>query len=560
MNAPSKPAQTSLRLVALVLVVAAVAGAAWWSSALAARASAGTYTLTPSAGAHGAISPATPQTVAVGSGMTFVMTPDIGFHVADVRVDDVSIGAPASYDFVDVQADHTISVTFARDVEGSFVIVASAGEHGIITPPVPVTVAAGGSAVFSIIPDAGYKVTDVLVDGVSVGAVTTYQFTSVQADHTLSATFEVDTKVYHTITPTPGAHGQITPPLAQTVAAGGAVTFEMVPDEGYHVADVVVDGTSVGARTSYEFTNVRADHTISAGFARDLVPTYTITAEPGLHGQILPPLAEAVPAGSSYTFTLVPDQGYHVTDVLVDGVSVGARGTYTFTDIRADHSISATFTQDAGPSVALTAPVGGEKWAAGSSQGIAWALSAAAAAGRFTVWAVPAAGQPVSLTPAQAPIAVEAGKTSYETTYTVALPAPAQYEVLVRLESPTGELLSESRSAGTVTVEPSVTITVTSPKAKAVWRRGSKKSVAWKLAADVVAGDFRVWAVSAAGKRTPVTPAAKPVAAQAGRTTYTAPWKVSVPAGKGYRILVEYWWSGAALATGRSTGTFSVTR
>lgn len=559
MNARHKPSQRTLKLLAVILAVAALTGVAWWSASVVARASAGSFTITPSAGEHGVITPPIPQTVAAGATVTFTITPDVGFHVADVLVDGASVGAVTSYEFGDVQADHTIAASFARDVAGSFVIVPSAGEHGIITPPIPQTVVAGGSVTFSIVADSGYKVQDVLVDGVSVGAMTSYEFVDVRADHTLSATFEQDTQVTYVISPSPGAHGQITPPIPQTVPAGGSVTFQFVPDEGYRVADVQVDGASVGARTSYEFTDVRADHTLAATFERETQPTFTITPSAGPHGQILPPVAQPVPSGSSYTFSVVPDPGYHVTDVLVDGVSVGARATYTFTDVRADHTIAAAFAEDTGPSVTLSLPAGGEHWRTGSSQTIAWTLSAAAAAGRFTVWAVPQTGQPVAVTPAGAPIAVESGRTSYETTYTVALPAPAQYEILVRLETAAGELLSESRTAGPLTVDPTVSPTVTSPKAKAVWKRGSKKTVAWKLSGAVVAGDFRAWAVSAAGKRTPVTPAAKPVAAQPGRTAYTAPWKVNVPAGKGYRIVVEYWWGGSKLASGRSAG-FTVTR
>ena len=41
------------------------------------------------------------------------------------------------------------------------------------------------------------------------------------------------------------------------------------------MADVLVDGVSVGAVTSYTFTDVTADHTIAASFA---INTYTITA------------------------------------------------------------------------------------------------------------------------------------------------------------------------------------------------------------------------------------------------------------------------------------------
>ena len=77
----------------------------------------------------------------------------------------------------------------------------------------------------------------------------------------------VDTTVMHTITPSAGANGTISPSTPQTVATGGTLTFTITADSGHHIDDVLVDGTSVGAVKSYTFEDVRADHTIEAMFA-----------------------------------------------------------------------------------------------------------------------------------------------------------------------------------------------------------------------------------------------------------------------------------------------------
>ena len=66
---------------------------------------------------------------------------------------------------------------------------------------------------------------------------------------------------------------------------GANQSYLIVPSPGYHVADVLVDGVSQGALTSYTFTNVTAGHTISATFA---INTYTITATAGANGSIAP--------------------------------------------------------------------------------------------------------------------------------------------------------------------------------------------------------------------------------------------------------------------------------
>ena len=68
-----------------------------------------------------------------------------------------------------------------------------------------------------------------------------------------------------------------------------------------------------------------------------------ITATADEHGKIAPTGDVAVPKGESKTFTITPDSGYHIKDVLVDGKSVGAVSTYTFENVVDNHTIHATF-------------------------------------------------------------------------------------------------------------------------------------------------------------------------------------------------------------------------
>ena len=68
-------------------------------------------------------------------------------------------------------------------------IRASAGANGTISPVGWTSVGEGGEQTFTITPDAGYAVAKVLVDGRSVGAVTSYTFRNVTQDHTIEAVF-----------------------------------------------------------------------------------------------------------------------------------------------------------------------------------------------------------------------------------------------------------------------------------------------------------------------------------------------------------------------------------
>jgi competence ComEA-like helix-hairpin-helix protein len=72
---------------------------------------------------------------------------------------------------------------------GTHDITATAGPHGTIAPAGEVTVNHGADQTFTITPDPGYRVTEVLVDGSSVGPVTTHSFENVTAPHTIEAQF-----------------------------------------------------------------------------------------------------------------------------------------------------------------------------------------------------------------------------------------------------------------------------------------------------------------------------------------------------------------------------------
>ena len=72
----------------------------------------------------------------------------------------------------------------------------------------------------------------------------------------------------YTITATAGEGGSITPAGAVSVKEGASQTFAIAAQEGYAIADVLVDGQSVGAVDSYTFENVTANHTIAAVFTR----------------------------------------------------------------------------------------------------------------------------------------------------------------------------------------------------------------------------------------------------------------------------------------------------
>jgi hypothetical protein len=86
-----------------------------------------------------------------------------------------------------------------------YLIEASSGFGGNISPAGSIYVPAGGNKIFRITPDNNYnyKILDVLVDGASVGQVSTYTFNNVSSSHSIQASFTVDFDVINNNTVVP---------------------------------------------------------------------------------------------------------------------------------------------------------------------------------------------------------------------------------------------------------------------------------------------------------------------------------------------------------------------
>jgi hypothetical protein len=130
-----------------------------------------------------------------------------------------------------------------------------------------------------------------------------------------------------------------------------------VTDNFSGVKEVDVNGTAVTVSSDGKFTtdlpitNGTLSFTISAidnagnetTKTYNYTFTYSITATAGPGGSISPSGAVTVKSGDSATFTITPNSGYAISDVKVDGKSVGVVTSYTFTNVTADHTIEATF-------------------------------------------------------------------------------------------------------------------------------------------------------------------------------------------------------------------------
>jgi hypothetical protein len=143
------------------------------------------YTIEASANENGAIEPSGSVQVEQGDAQNFSFIPDVGYHVEEVLVDDVSIGAPALNRFDNVTSDHTIEVSFAIN---QYTIEFVSGSNGTVNGLLSQTVTHGAaSGSVEAVPYSGYE-----FDGWSgdfSGADNPLVIQSITSDMTVQANF-----------------------------------------------------------------------------------------------------------------------------------------------------------------------------------------------------------------------------------------------------------------------------------------------------------------------------------------------------------------------------------
>jgi len=143
------------------------------------------FTITASAGGNGDITPSGSVILGSGENQQFNFTGNTGCHISKVLVDNASTSLADSYTFSNVQQNHTISVSFAIN---TYNITATTDAYSTIAPG-NVTVNYGGNQQFNITTELGYT-SNVYVDGVQNGNLTSYNFNNVQDNHTITVTSE----------------------------------------------------------------------------------------------------------------------------------------------------------------------------------------------------------------------------------------------------------------------------------------------------------------------------------------------------------------------------------
>ena len=289
------------------------------------------FMINATAGEGGSITPSGLVSVDPGKSQKFTATADDGYELYGMLVD----GSPvivSEYTFTNVTKNHTIDAIF---IKTSFLITVSANEGGTIDPSEDVTVPRGGTQTFTVTPREGYDIYEILVDGSPV-TQNPYTFPNVTDDHSIEVTFAI--KTFTVVASVEGGHGIIDPAGGTTVDWGGDVTFTITPEDGYVISSITVNGVSVIISNPFVIKNVKDDATVVVTFKTG----FSINATAGTGGFITPSGLVPVDPGNSQKFTAVPDDGYIIFGILVDGSPVSG-DEFTFNNVTGNHTIEAMF-------------------------------------------------------------------------------------------------------------------------------------------------------------------------------------------------------------------------
>ena len=225
-----------------------------------------TYSVTPSAGANGSISPSSIQSVVSGETAQFTLGSDNGYQIAGVGGSCGGSLSGSTYTTSAITSDCTVVASFEPVPVITYSVTPSAGANGSISPSSIQSVVSGETAQFTLGSDNGYQIAG--VGGSCGGSLSgsTYTTSAITSDCTVVASFEPVPVITYSVTPSAGANGSISPSSIQSVVSGETAQFTLGSDNGYQIAGV---GGSCGGSLSgstYTTSAITSDCTVVASF------------------------------------------------------------------------------------------------------------------------------------------------------------------------------------------------------------------------------------------------------------------------------------------------------
>lgn len=290
------------------------------------------YTVTATvSGGHGTVSPLS-QKIKPNTRATITIKPDTGYHLETILDNGVKMKVTSPYAIPIVTEDHQVEFTFAIN---TYSINASvSGGHGKVSPSSQ-TVNHAEKATITITPDEGYKITGIMDNGNSISISNPLVLANVSATHNIVVAFTTFTVTASTT----GSHGTVTP-LLQTVQSGGKATIKITPDIGYQIDKIYDNDKEVKVANPYIITGVTSNRKIVVSFTTAVLTIKASVA--GGHGSVSPEVSQVLYMGT-VRLNITPDDGYHITGITDNGITIPSKEIIYLRDVTVDHTIQVSF-------------------------------------------------------------------------------------------------------------------------------------------------------------------------------------------------------------------------
>ena len=318
-------------------------------------------------------------TVNEGTSATITFTPDNGYRIKSVKVNNSDVTSKVSnnsYTISDISGDTTVEVEFEAIPPTTYTLLIKATGNGsasydgttIREKTSTFTVIEGTDATISFSSDNGYRIKSVKVNNVDVTSNVSNNsctISNINGDTTVEVEFEAIPTTTYTLSVKATGYGSASyggttvrgKTSTFTVNEGTDATITFSPDDGYRVKSVVVDGYDVTSsvwNNSYTVSNISSDTTVEVEFEAIPPTTYTLSIKATGNGSASydgTTIREktstfTVNEGSSATITFSSDNGYRIKSVKVnnsDVTSSVSNSSYTVSNISRNTTVEVEF-------------------------------------------------------------------------------------------------------------------------------------------------------------------------------------------------------------------------
>ncbi len=311
------------------------------------------YHIKTSCSAGGSVSVSS-YSVLYGEDVTFTVTPSEGYEIESITLngnDITSNFSNGSYTLKGVTADQELYATFKPLV---YAVQISCGSNGTVSVDSE-TVEYGQSVTFTITPNEGYMIEEVLYNGNDVTNKVKngkYTITNVQGEVNLSVKFKI---AEFNISVVCGAGGNVTA-STQFVNYGESVTFTIIPDKERKIESVFLNGVDITNDVvdgQYTVYNIKEHIVLTVTFGYGDI-AMEISCSKGCRIQINDvilgsgELSTLIQYGSNVTIRLYPDKGYGISFVTINGEDVTSKfenNTYVMQNVTEHRNIKVVATR-----------------------------------------------------------------------------------------------------------------------------------------------------------------------------------------------------------------------